>query len=280
MTKENQFLNLNNININEYREKKGRFDYLSWAIALREIKKVYPNTTFEVIKYDGLPYCKTETGYFVEVAVTVNDLVQSQIHPVLDNANRPLAKPNCFQINTSIQRCLAKAIALHGLGLSLFAGEDLEQYDQPTQPEQKIQPEQYNKTQTPQKQTKQVYSNNSEKLASVKQLAVLDKNNVDYNKETITNSQADSIIKKLIARTYVHEPIAKKEEPKTFNFEAIQALSSDETPTNSVTLESVLDFISSKPASELKDSVQLSTMIENLSDSDQSEAIQALSSKR
>ena len=131
MTKqENQFKTLQEINVDQYREKKGRFDYLSWAIALRELKKCYPTATFEVIKYDDKPYCKTETGYFVEVAVTVNNVTQSQIHPVLDNANRPIAKPNCFQINTSIQRCLAKAIALHGLGLSLFAGEDLEQYDE------------------------------------------------------------------------------------------------------------------------------------------------------
>lgn len=131
MTKqENQFKTLQDINVDQYREKKGRFDYLSWAIALRELKKIYPTATFEVIKYDDKPYCKTETGYFVEVAVTVNDVTQSQIHPVLDNANRPIAKPNCFQINTSIQRCLAKGIALHGLGLSLFAGEDLEQYDE------------------------------------------------------------------------------------------------------------------------------------------------------
>lgn len=131
MTKqENQFKTLQDINVDQYREKKGRFDYLSWAIALRELKKIYPTATFEVIKYDDKPYCKTETGYFVEVAVTVNEVTQSQIHPVLDNANRPIAKPNCFQINTSIQRCLAKAIALHGLGLSLFAGEDLEQYDE------------------------------------------------------------------------------------------------------------------------------------------------------
>ena len=49
----------------------------------------------------------------------------TQVHPVLNHQNQPIAAPNSFQINTSIQRCLAKAIALHGLGLSLFAGEDL-----------------------------------------------------------------------------------------------------------------------------------------------------------
>ena len=68
---------------------------------------------------------KTDTGYFVEVAVTVQGLTLSQIHPVLDGKNRPIFEPTAFDINTSIQRCLVKAIALHGLGLYIYAGEDL-----------------------------------------------------------------------------------------------------------------------------------------------------------
>ena len=64
---------------------------------------------------------------FVEVAVTVQGITLSQIHPVLDSRNRPLTAPNAFDINTSIQRCLVKAIALHGLGLYIYAGEDLPQ---------------------------------------------------------------------------------------------------------------------------------------------------------
>ena len=76
-------------------------------------------------RFEGLPYLKTETGYFVEVAVTVQGITLSQIHPVLDGRNRPLLEPTCFDINTSIQRALVKAIALHGLGLYVYAGEDL-----------------------------------------------------------------------------------------------------------------------------------------------------------
>ena len=68
---------------------------------------------------------KTECGYFVKVSVIVNATEMTQIHPVLDHSNKPVAKPNAFQVNTSIQRCLTKAIALHGLGIHLFAGEDL-----------------------------------------------------------------------------------------------------------------------------------------------------------
>ena len=63
----------------------------------------------------------------MEVAVTVQGITLSQIHPVLDGRNRPLIAPTAFDINTSIQRCLVKAIALHGLGLYIYAGEDMPQ---------------------------------------------------------------------------------------------------------------------------------------------------------
>jgi hypothetical protein len=72
-----------------------------------------------------MPFMETKYGIFVEVAVTVQGITLSQIHPVLDNNNKPIAQPNSFQINTSIQRALVKAIALHGLGLYIYAGEDL-----------------------------------------------------------------------------------------------------------------------------------------------------------
>lgn len=69
----------------------------------------------------------TEAGVFVEVAVTVQGITLSQIHPVLDGRNRPILTPTAFDINSSLQRCLVKAIALHGLGLYVYAGEDLPQ---------------------------------------------------------------------------------------------------------------------------------------------------------
>lgn len=86
-----------------------------------------PRATWEVRRFDGLPFLITEAGVFVEVAVTVQGVTLSQIHPVLDGRNRPLLSPTAFDINTSIQRCLVKAIALHGLGLYIYAGEDLPQ---------------------------------------------------------------------------------------------------------------------------------------------------------
>lgn len=125
VTETNYFTELNAINVNKHVEKKGQFNYLSWAYAVAELLKRHPNATWEIIEYNGLPYNETPLGFFVKVAVTVNGVTRSQIHPVLDNNNRPIAKPTSFQINTSIQRCLVKAISLHGLGLYIYAGEDL-----------------------------------------------------------------------------------------------------------------------------------------------------------
>ena len=119
------FQKLKEVDISKLAEKKGKFDYLSWAHAVREMLKVFPEATWEVHEYDGMPYMETTTGYYVKVSVTIEEITRTQIHPVLDNKNQAIEKPNTFQINTSIQRCLAKAIALHGLGLVLFAGEDL-----------------------------------------------------------------------------------------------------------------------------------------------------------
>ncbi|PGW31794.1 DUF1071 domain-containing protein [Bacillus thuringiensis] len=126
----NYFAELAVIDVSKHVEKKGRFSYLSWSWAVDQLLKKYPDATWQVVRFDGLPYMKTEVGYFVEVEVTVNNITRSQIHPVLDNYNKPIAKPTSFQINTSIQRCLAKAIALHGLGLYIYSGEDIPQDDE------------------------------------------------------------------------------------------------------------------------------------------------------
>ena len=128
--KEHYFEILRKHNVSEHMEKKGQFNYLSWAFAVEELRKLKPDATWRVIKDEnGYPYTSTPAGHFVEVEVTVDDISLSQIHPVLDHRNQTLEQPNAFQINTSIQRCLAKAIALHGLGLYLYRGEDLPDAD-------------------------------------------------------------------------------------------------------------------------------------------------------
>lgn len=122
----NYFSKLSSINVSAYVEQKGQFSYLSWPYAVSQLRQFDPAATWEVKRFNnGLPYLVCDLGVFVEVAVTVQGITLSQIHPVLDGKNRPLQVPTSFDINTSIQRCLVKAIALHGLGLSIYAGEDL-----------------------------------------------------------------------------------------------------------------------------------------------------------
>ena len=133
----NVFEILNKVDVSEHMEKKGQFNYLSWAHAVRELLKVCPTATWEVHLFDNQdgtkqPYMKNGTGSYVQVSVDVEGIVRTQLHPVLDNRNQPIDNPNAFQVNTSVQRCLAKAIALHGLGLYLFAGEDLPEADELT----------------------------------------------------------------------------------------------------------------------------------------------------
>ena len=122
---ENYFARLSGINVSEHIERKGGFAYISWPFAVAQLRLADPAAYWEVRRFDGLPYLMTDTGVFVEVAVTVQGVTLSQIHPVLDSRNRPILAPTAFDIYTSIQRCLVKAIALHGLGISVYANEDL-----------------------------------------------------------------------------------------------------------------------------------------------------------
>jgi hypothetical protein len=120
---------LSNINVSEHTEKKGNFTYLSWAWAVRILLENFPEATWKVHTFNvgSSPYMKTDAGAFVQVTVNVNDVERTQVHPVLDHMNKTVVEPNAFQVNTAIQRCLAKAISLHGLGLYIYAGEDLPQ---------------------------------------------------------------------------------------------------------------------------------------------------------
>jgi hypothetical protein len=122
----NTFSDLVRVDCSAHVEKKNGFSYLSWPFAVEQLRKHAPDAVWEVKRNEhGEPFMVTQFGVFVEVAVTVNGITLSQIHPVLDHRNKPVAQPDPFQINTSIQRCLVKAIALHGLGLSIYAGEDV-----------------------------------------------------------------------------------------------------------------------------------------------------------
>jgi hypothetical protein len=126
------FSTLNAVNVSQFLEKKDKFSYLSWSYAVAELQKADPTATWEVIKFplpDAphvlAPVCITPFGCFVEVAVVAGGKRLTQVHPVLDQRNQAIKSPDAGAINKSIMRCLVKAIALHGLGLYVYAGEDL-----------------------------------------------------------------------------------------------------------------------------------------------------------
>ncbi|MFO0447365.1 MAG: DUF1071 domain-containing protein [Pseudomonadota bacterium] len=135
------------VDVGAHVEKKGKFSYLSWPFALSELQKVDPTATWEVMRFP-LPDCPhlltpvmlTPVGVFVEVAVTAGGKRLSQVHPVLDERNSAVKAPNAYEVNKAIMRCLVKAIALHGLGLNVYAGEDLPMNDDDDEPKAKSKP--------------------------------------------------------------------------------------------------------------------------------------------
>jgi hypothetical protein len=114
------------INVNDHTERKGNLTYLSWAWAWAEVLKIDPTARYTVHEWDGLPlvYLKDGTA-MVKVSVEIKGDIKTCLLPVLDHKNKPIENPNSFAVNTSVMRCLAKCIALHGLGLYIYAGEDL-----------------------------------------------------------------------------------------------------------------------------------------------------------
>jgi hypothetical protein len=119
------FKRLSNVDISGLVKPKGNFWYLSWSNAVREASKLYPDMNWEFTKWDDLPFLQTPVGYFVECSVTIGGITRTQMLPVLDHKNQTLKQPDAAAINKSQMRALTKAIALHGLGLDLWAGEDL-----------------------------------------------------------------------------------------------------------------------------------------------------------
>ena len=124
---ENVYNKLSSISVKDKVEKKGRFDYLSWAWAWHYVKQEYPTANRIVYENEvGMPYFTDGKFANVKVGIVINDVEHIDYLPVLDNSNRsiPLTKLTSFDVNNAIQRATAKAIAMHGLGLSLWIGED------------------------------------------------------------------------------------------------------------------------------------------------------------
>ena len=121
------------LNVNEHTEKKNGLTYLSWAWAWAEALKADPTAFFEVQTFDGKPYMDVNGTGMVWITVTMFGQGRTCMLPVMNHRNQPIQSPDAFQVNTAIMRCMTKALALHGLGLYIYAGEDLpESGDAPT----------------------------------------------------------------------------------------------------------------------------------------------------
>jgi hypothetical protein len=141
------FNTLSRTDVNSKSESKNGLKYLSWAWAWAEVKKAYPDANYIVHEYDGKPYLHDENlGYMVSTKVTINGETIPMHLPVMDGANKAqksadytydtkfkkdilVKSATMFDINKAIMRCLVKNLAMFGLGLYIYAGEDLPEVD-------------------------------------------------------------------------------------------------------------------------------------------------------
>lgn len=134
------------VNVSAQVEKKGKLSYLSWAFAWAEIKKIDPQAQSTVYENrDGWNYHSDGRSCWVKTGVTVNGLEHIEYLPVMDDRNQsiPADKVTSWQVNKAIQRSITKAIARHGLGLYIYAGEDLpDDNAEPPKPQQAPKPPQ------------------------------------------------------------------------------------------------------------------------------------------
>lgn len=134
---DNYFAQLNNINVNGKTEQKNGLTYLSWAWAWGEVKKLFPDATYTIYEnQNGWCYHTDGKTCWVKTGVTVNGIEHIEYLPVMDFKNRsiPADQVTSFDVNKAIQRSLTKAVARHGLGLYIYAGEDLPEEEKANAP--------------------------------------------------------------------------------------------------------------------------------------------------
>lgn len=132
---DNYFNTLNAINVNGKTESKNGLTYLSWAFAWGEVKKLFPDATYTIYENaDGWNYHTDGRTCWVKTGVTVNGIEHIEYLPVMDYKNRSISADavTSFDVNKAIQRSLTKAVARHGLGLYIYAGEDLPEGEKQT----------------------------------------------------------------------------------------------------------------------------------------------------
>jgi len=156
-----EFDKLYKLNVNDKTEKKKtgntQLTYLSWSFAWAEFVKVYPEATYEIVKNEnGLPYFHDDSGAMVYTKVKAGGLTHEMWLPVMDGANKAMKSKSydyavkgwnggadtvktvlaysMFDINKTVMRCLVKNLAMFGLGLYIYAGEDLPEGEEQQQP--------------------------------------------------------------------------------------------------------------------------------------------------
>lgn len=143
------FDTLNAINVNDRTETKNNLTYLSWAWAWQTVKENYPTATYTIYENEGgMFYHSDGKSAWVKTGVTIEGIEHIEYLPVMDfrNASIQIEKLNSTDVNKSIQRSLTKAIARHGLGLYVYAGEDLPQNEVVALAEEKAKAEKERKT--------------------------------------------------------------------------------------------------------------------------------------
>ncbi len=136
------FKTLSKVDVSKHIEKKNGLSYLSWAWAWQYVKELYPDANYIDVKFDGKPYLYDENlGYMVSTEVTIQGETIPMSLPVMDNSNkamkavsykyktrsgeRSVEAATMFDINNARMRCLVKNLAMFGLGLYIYSGEDL-----------------------------------------------------------------------------------------------------------------------------------------------------------
>ena len=142
MTEKNFFEQLYDIDVRDRMYQKQGLSYIPWSTSWSEVCKVFPEATYEIKKFgeNGLPYVESDLGIMVFTSVTVNGITREMELPVMDGSNkamksveytyktksgeRTVAPATMFDVNKSIMRCLAKNLAMFGLGLHLWSKEE------------------------------------------------------------------------------------------------------------------------------------------------------------
>lgn len=142
MTEKNFFEQLYDIDVRDRMYQKQGLSYIPWSTAWSEVCKVFPEATYEIKKFgeNSLPYVESDLGIMVFTSVTVNGITREMELPVMDGSNkamksveytyktksgeRTVAPATMFDVNKTIMRCLAKNLAMFGLGLHLWSKEE------------------------------------------------------------------------------------------------------------------------------------------------------------